>query len=716
MVKKDSPRDKASYICRSPDDLNILHFCDMERFGQMLKDWADSTGLATVAVGSDGKYVSDCYNFTDFCQKLTRKSDEGLRRCIECDKRGSGIYLCHAGLVDFAAPITLEDGTVLGKIVGGQVLPEQPDEAYFRATARELGIDEGTYIAALRKVNIRSPQEITASFALLSNVINMFVRTSYAARVNAQSLTERRSIITSLSKIYFCDYYIDLHADTFLELDATEAFRSLFGASGKASEMLERFRITLVASEHGDAFHVFTDLPTLKHRLRERKSLTHEFLCRDSGWCRATFIVAGHDESGASHVIFALQDIQEEKEKDLSVRRMLEEAASEAKRANRAKTDFLSRMSHDMRTPLNGIIGMTYLAGKEKNPPNTVNYLTKIDTSSKFLLGLINDILDMAKAECEKIELHPEPYPPEEFYSYLDSVICPLCREKNLTLSVDPHPLPGVIPVMDKLRINQIVFNLLSNAVKYTPEGGTITYYVCFRQLDARGRLAATIRVTDTGIGISREFQKTLFSPFTQEQRKDTAENRGSGLGLAIAKRMVELMGGTISVASEIGVGTCFTLELECDSVPAAEETAPEPDGSRRDIRTLRGVHILLCEDHPLNQEIARALLEEQGIFVETAENGQRGVELFRRSPIRFFSAILMDIRMPVMDGYAAATAIRAMDRPDSKTVSIIAMTADAFADDVRKCMDAGMNAHIAKPIAPKKLLAILADCIYAQM
>jgi signal transduction histidine kinase/CheY-like chemotaxis protein len=685
--------------------LNIPDFCDMDRFEQMMRDWADGTGLATVAVGRDGRYISGCYHFTDFCQNLTRKSPEGLRRCIQCDRQGTGTYLCHAGLVDFAAPITLEDGTLLGSIIGGQVLPEEPDEERFRQTARELGIDEETYLRALQKVNIRTREEIRASADLLANIINFFVRASYAARRNAASLTERAEIISSLGGIYFGDYYLDLAAGRFLELDATEALHAVAEGCGSAASLLEGLNRSLAGPEAAEALDAFADLETIPQRLGARQSLSLEFLCRDGIWCRASFIAVKRDPEGCvTHVIYALQHIQEEKEAELKTRQMLREAAERANRANRAKSDFLSRMSHDIRTPLNGIIGMTYLAGREQNPPRTADCLAKIDTSSKFLLGLINDILDMTKAESDRLELHPEPYPPEEFYRYLDAVVLPLCREKNQRLIVESHPIPGRVPVMDKLRINQVVFNLLSNAVKYTPEGGTITYRVEFRALDEAGRLRMTIKVSDTGIGISREFQKMLFDPFTQEGRSDVAANRGSGLGLAIVKRMMERMGGTVCVESEIGRGTTFTVEADFDSVSAERAADQRPAAVPGAARSLQGVHVLLCEDHPLNQEIARALLEEQGALVETAENGQTGVDRFCVSPPQYYGVILMDIRMPVLDGYAATRAIRALDRPDARTVPIIAMSADAFADDIQKCLSAGMNGHVAKPVDPEQL------------
>lgn len=690
---------------------DIRDFCDMDQFEKVMKDWATCTGLATVAVGPDGKYISECYNFTEFCRDLTRKSPKGLHSCIECDLTGSGTYLCHAGLVDFSAPITLNDGTLLGRIIGGQVLPEKPDETKFREKAREFGIEEETYLRALHKVNIRSHEEIQASADLLANVINMFVRTSYAARKNEASLTKRAGIISSLSKIYFCDYYIDIHENSFMELDAAEEMHKYIRSSGSATTLFAHVYRCFAEGEYQAGFQAFLDLSTLKKRLDNRQSAAFEFCCSNPGWCRASFIVVDRDGSGeAAHVIFAIQSIREEKEQEIRNRQILKETADEANRANHAKTDFLSRMSHDMRTPLNGIIGMTYLAGQEENSAKTADYLAKIDTSSKFLLGLINDILDMTKAESNKIELNPEPYPPREFYSYLDSVFLPLCREKNQKFITEAHPVEGCIPVLDKLRINQIVFNLLSNAVKYTPDGGTITSRVTFRRT-GEGRLGMTAQVSDTGIGISSEFQKILFDPFTQERRSDTDLKRGSGLGLAIAKRMVNLMGGTITVESKIGEGTTFTVSMECDYVaekqknliPGRSEVSPD----------LCGAHILLCEDHPLNQEIAKTLLEQKGAFVETAENGWLGVEMFARSAPRYYDAIIMDLRMPVMNGYEATAAIRALNRMDALSVPVIAMSADAFVEDVNHCLAAGMNGHIAKPVNPEQMFEELAHWIH---
>ena len=406
-----------------------------------------------------------------------------------------------------------------------------------------------------------------------------------------------------------------------------------------------------------------------------------------------------------SDVTATYRQQQQELAKERDLRR-------QAMAASQAKSDFLSRMSHDIRTPLNGIIGMSYIAAGQPNPPATADCLAKIDTSSKFLLGLINDILDMSKAESNRIELHPEPYPVAEFKQYMDAVIRPLCLEKGQKLTITVDMPAGQVPVQDKLRINQIVFNLLSNAVKYTPENGTITYQAAAGPA-ADGRMTMHIEVSDNGIGMSDSFQKVLFTPFSQEGRDDVSEQRGSGLGLAITKKLVDLMGGTISVDSQIGRGTTFIVDMPVTMVP---EEANRPRTVSSDVSmgqgSLEGRHVLLCEDHPLNQQIATTLLQRRGVIVTVAADGQQGVAQFNRSTIGFYDAILMDIRMPVMDGYEATRRIRALGRADAVTVPIIAMTADAFDDDVEKCQAAGMDRHLSKPIDPRRLYDTLAEMI----
>ena len=390
------------------------------------------------------------------------------------------------------------------------------------------------------------------------------------------------------------------------------------------------------------------------------------------------------------------------------------ELRKQAEAANAAKTEFLSRMSHDIRTPLNGIMGMAYIAREQTDPVVLKKCLDNIDISSQFLLGLINEILDMAKVEKNKLELHPEPYKAQDFAAYMEAVIRPLCRDKNQKLLLDIKMPEDYYALQDKLSINRVVFNLLSNAVKYTPEGGTIWYKAEGSLRPDKKQIALHVEVRDNGIGISREFQKVIFEPFSQENRDDNSNLRGSGLGLAITKKLVELMGGTIKVESELGKGTTFIVDMVNDCVPAAG-VVPQPEKTAQrlgDFSLLKGKHVLLCEDHPLNRQIARILLAKQGMLVDEVENGQEGLRQFQLVPLNYYDVILMDIRMPIMDGLTAAKRLRELNRADAKNVPIVAMTANTFPEDIKNCLAAGMNTHLAKPINPQLLYETLAQVI----
>jgi signal transduction histidine kinase/ActR/RegA family two-component response regulator len=387
-------------------------------------------------------------------------------------------------------------------------------------------------------------------------------------------------------------------------------------------------------------------------------------------------------------------------------------ACEKADKASAAKSEFLSTMSHDLRTPLNGIMGMTYLAEQEDNPPATKDYLEKIDTSSAFLLGLINDVLDMSKAESGKIELHPEPYPYPEFEGYIQAIIRPLVESKKQTFIFESGVLDQkethLVPFIDKLRINQIYFNLLSNAVKYTPEGGHIRFEIKERMLPSQ-IIEVTSRIQDDGIGMSPEFEAKMFQPFAQENQTISSPQNGTGLGLSIVKKLVELMGGTIRCQSQLHQGTTFTLVFNFPTIDERKEQSHENQPlDEKDLTLLKGKRVLICEDNVLNQEISKRLLEKKDIRVLLAKDGQEGVAFFSQSEPNTIDLILMDIRMPKMNGYQAAVAIRSLDREDAKKVPIIALTADAFTSDVAKADAYGMNGHLSKPIDPNLLYRVL--------
>ena len=387
--------------------------------------------------------------------------------------------------------------------------------------------------------------------------------------------------------------------------------------------------------------------------------------------------------------------------------------------ANNAKNEFLSRVSHDIRTPINAIIGMIGFAKEDIDDKLKVkDELQKIETSSHFLLSLINDVLDISKAESDKIELHPEPYPFTEYIRGLETIFRPLCEKKGITFIINTNEFSNDNSVIvDRVRFDQVAFNLLSNAVKYTPAGGTITYTSTSKPLPNQ-MLSCGFIIADTGIGMSEDFQKKMFAPFSQETdnpEREKAGPAGSGLGLSIVKKIVDLMGGTITVESTLGKGTKITVNYILPRV--TKEQLSQIIGQMQRQATnnfampLNG-RILLAEDNPINTEIAVRLVEKFGLQVDNVSNGQDAVAKFSSTAPRTYQAILMDIQMPIMNGYDAAARIRALDHADAKTIPIIALTADAFADAIQKAKKAGMNDHIAKPVNKKHLYDTLAKYI----
>ncbi len=382
--------------------------------------------------------------------------------------------------------------------------------------------------------------------------------------------------------------------------------------------------------------------------------------------------------------------------------------AQRAESAAQAKTEFLSRMSHDIRTPMNAIIGLTHLAKEENNMPIVKEYLHKINTSSKFLLGLINDILDMSKIENGDLTLKFDPLTKTEFVEYINTIIRPLVEAKKITFKFNLSEYIGKAIMVDRLRFNQIFFNLLSNAVKFTPEGGTVEFY-SEKLPKQNGKYGLRFVVKDTGVGMSEEFQKNLYTPFTQERSSMSDKSKGTGLGLSIVKSLVDLMGGTIKAESNLGQGTKFVVDLYFDiaeDVTANEKAAPVSTAK------LKGAKILLVEDDEINIYVAKRILEKVGCIVTVGQNGQEAIDIFSKAAENAFDAILMDVRMPVMDGLEATRRIRALKRADAAKIPIIAMTADAFAEEQKRTIEAGMNYHLAKPINRSLLYKTLCEFI----
>ena len=382
-----------------------------------------------------------------------------------------------------------------------------------------------------------------------------------------------------------------------------------------------------------------------------------------------------------------------------AARKIAERAQQEAEHANSAKQDFLSSMSHDIRTPMNAIIGMTSIAmANTHNQKQVQECLRKIELSSNHLLGLINDVLDMSKIESGKMTLNIAPISLREVMESIVNIVQPQVRAKNLQFDTDVHGILAENVRCDSVRLNQVLINLLGNSVKFTPDNGSVRVSLYQEALpEDTSRVRTHFLVSDTGIGMSREYQEKLFDSFSREDNAQVQKTEGSGLGMAITKYIVDAMDGTIAVRSELDKGTEFHVTFDLEKAKEQELDAAEKNEEAVDLE-LKGKHILLAEDNELNWEVAKELLSDLEIELDWAENGEICVAQFKRAPVGYYDAVIMDVRMPVMNGYEATRAIRELDREDSD-IPVIAMTADAFSEDIQKCLECGMNDHLAKPI-----------------
>ena len=402
----------------------------------------------------------------------------------------------------------------------------------------------------------------------------------------------------------------------------------------------------------------------------------------------------------------AMKEMEESNKKLKKAKNITTEALQTAENANKAKTDFLSNMSHDIRTPMNAIIGMTSLIRHDAgNKAKVIEYADKIDISSQHLLGIINDVLDMSKIEAGKTVFKYTDFSILDFITELNTIFHSQIDEKNQTLTIIKENIRHEWVNGDQVHLMQIFSNLVSNAVKYTQEGGKIQFLV--EECETKSSVYAKYRflVSDNGMGMSADFKDTIFDAFTRAESSMTNKIQGTGLGMAITKNLVEAMGGTIDVESELGQGSCFEVLIdlriaEDRFVSSAEQAEKdEPAGN-----VLKGMRFLCAEDNELNAEILMELLKIEGAECTICENGKRVLEAFEQSAPGDYDMILMDVQMPVMNGYEATKAIRRSSHELAKTIPIIAMTANAFSEDIQHSMAAGMNAHVSKPIEMKVL------------
>lgn len=454
-----------------------------------------------------------------------------------------------------------------------------------------------------------------------------------------------------------------------------------------------------------DVFGILERLPGIN--AGENREWEQEYTYQATGEIRWFHVLAYHAYIRKQEkYIVVLSDRTQEQEMNQSLSNALELAES----ANKAKSNFLANVSHDIRTPLNAIIGFTTLLERDADKPDKVDeYTKKISKSGQHLLGLINDILDMSKIESGQVDLHVTEFDVKEMMEELYAIVISQTKAKHQKLQfVEKGNVPKRLRG-DRVRLSQILLNLLSNAVKYTQEGGSISF--TFEALSSDIDNYAHIRfiVKDNGYGMSQEYLKTIFEPFSREYTDNNKNTQGTGLGMAITRNILDLMGGTVKVKSSVGEGSIFTVDLEMQvAEDFYKEEKEEPSKKERKEISLAGLHVLAAEDNELNAEILVELLKMEDVSCEVMKNGKEVVERFKKSESGEFDLILMDVQMPVMDGYEAARRIRSCGHPDAESIPIIAMTANAFAEDVNKALESGMNAHMAKPIDMNKMKKIV--------
>lgn len=527
---------------------------------------------------------------------------------------------------------------------------------------------------------------------------------------NIENERKYQNLTAATSQIYHAIYHIDLIQDRIEKLAGANQNYTPTGVVTSATAQLNDILEKMVAPSHHEIMQYFFDLTTVNDRLHGKLFISREYPSPQGIWRRATFIVQNRDtDDDVTEILYVTQIIDDYKQKELAYQQELVKAVESANQANTAKTDFLNRMSHDIRTPLNGILGMLDIAQKnETNPKALLECHEKMRTAALHLKALVNDVLDMQRMETDRFFLEQIPFDIREILDNCWSMLEAQASRLDITLKkIKPGSLKYPYLIGSPLHIRQIFMNLLSNAIKYNKPGGSISIHAkIIRQVHQN--VIYKFIISDTGIGISPEFQKHIFEPFAQEDTGARTIYKGTGLGMAIVHRLVQEMGGTIQLKSEKNVGSTFTLilpfSIDEHQPSASAEIATDTPADLTDL------HILVVEDNELNLEIAVFSLEAAGLNVSTAINGLEAVRLFEKSKPYEYDIILMDIMMPVMNGLDAAKAIRGLSRPDATTVPIIALSANAFAEDIQKSKNAGINEHLAKPLEMDKVLKVIAS------
>jgi signal transduction histidine kinase/ActR/RegA family two-component response regulator/HAMP domain-containing protein len=622
-------------------------------------------------------------------------------------KRGFGFVAMGAGLEDFQRP-ALETKAVLDMVIedANRTLGKTAQDTRntisnnLIRTNISLGISAGIMILFIVLIAIWMASVFTDSILRLNKGISRFRAGERQFRFHAQVKDELGNLANSFDEM--ADSLVAADRDLLIIINMEQ---KIIYVNNRALENINKTLDETIGRPYSEiSFYPVDPKYNPITSLLDKREAEILYLPDKNRYVRgkATYL---KDKNGLNiGYIITTSDVTEM----VNQQKELERAVSEANNANAHKGEFLARMSHEIRTPMNAIIGMTNIVKKQLTENSgdmdtMMNNIAQIEASSQHLLGLLNDILDISKIEAGKIELSSEPADLLKLANTVVTIIKPRCDEKNITFDTR-FDLPAKIGhLCDPLRLRQVLINLLGNAVKFTGEMGTVSFSIILKKRD-KGISWIYFSVKDTGIGIPEEAMQKLFKPFEQGNKQITQTYGGTGLGLVISKSIVQLFGGDIEVKSKPGEGTEFSFELTLQEAASyeEEEVAVEDVAGK-----LKGRRALLADDVAINRMIAISLLEETGLEVDEAEDGVQAVEIFKKSAQNYYDIIYMDIQMPNMDGYEATAQIRALTRPDAQTVPIVALTANAFKEDIDRAIANGMNAHLAKPMEPDKVLEV---------
>ncbi len=530
-------------------------------------------------------------------------------------------------------------------------------------------------------------------------------------------LMQSKSVTQALGEDYLSILLADLDENTIsvVKLDPDYIFTVPADALSRRlplNDVISLYVKTFIVPDERERFLGELNRENLRETISRRVSITrrYHFELEDGTSSAVELHIIRLDEDNPHRVVIGMRDVGYLERTEIEQMEALRAAKLEAERANASKSDFLSRMSHDIRTPLNGIIGLLKINKTHADDTELVRAnQEKMSIAANHLLSLINDVLQMSKLDDDAIELAHEPCDLNEVSRTISTMLTAKVEQEGQTMKIGEMDLPVRYVLTSPLHLRQIFLNIYSNCVKYNKPGGSVTTSVeCLRNDGEHVEYRWTI--SDTGIGMSPEFLERIFEPFVQENAPAARTSyQGTGLGMSIVKKLVDKMGGTIEVSSVEGSGSTFvvTIPFEVADAPQAESAQPE-DGTG----SIKGLRLLLAEDNELNIEVAKTLLEDQGATVLTARDGAQALKAFQESPVGSIDAILMDVMMPTMNGIESAHAIRACSRPDAASIPIIAMTANAFVEDEQRCLAAGMNAHLPKPIDIAQVVSVVSRCV----